>query len=72
LRLGDIKESDDSRTSVDTYQFRIAIDRARTAAEAGWITETELEGWVRRLEQEAAAGRFFSSLNFYVAVGTVP
>jgi ubiquinone/menaquinone biosynthesis C-methylase UbiE len=59
-------------TSVESYQFRIAIDRARTAAEAGWITDTELAGWIGALEQEAAAGRFFSSLNFYVAVGTVP
>jgi hypothetical protein len=59
-------------TSVESYQFRIAIDRARASAEAGWITESELASWVRVLEQEAAAGRFFSSLNFYVAVGTVP
>jgi hypothetical protein len=58
-------------TSVESYQFRIAIDRARSAAEAGWITETELAGWVGTLEREAAAGRFFSSLNFYVAVGVV-
>jgi len=58
-------------TKVESYQFRIAIDRARSAADAGWITETELAGWVTALEREAEAGRFFSSLNFYVAVGTV-
>jgi SAM-dependent methyltransferase len=58
-------------TSLESYGFRIAIDRARTAAEAGWITDGELDGWVRGLEDEAAAGRFFSSLNFYVAAGTV-
>jgi ubiquinone/menaquinone biosynthesis C-methylase UbiE len=58
-------------TSVESYGFRIAIDRARAAAAAGWITESELDGWVRALEEDAAADRFFSSLNFYVAVGTV-
>jgi SAM-dependent methyltransferase len=58
-------------TSVESYQFRIAIDRARSAAKAGWITETELTDWAGALEREAAAGRFFSSLNFYLAVGTV-
>jgi ubiquinone/menaquinone biosynthesis C-methylase UbiE len=58
-------------TSVESYGFRIAIDRARAAARADWITQSELEAWVRALEDEAAAGRFFSSLNFYVAAGTV-
>src|SRR5262249_37292507 len=58
-------------TSVESYGFRIAIDRARAAAGAGWITEGELDTWVRALEDEAAAGRFFPGLNFYVAAGTV-
>jgi ubiquinone/menaquinone biosynthesis C-methylase UbiE len=58
-------------TSVESYGFRIAIDRARAAARAEWITERELDAWVRALQDEAAAGRFFSSLNFYVAAGTV-
>jgi ubiquinone/menaquinone biosynthesis C-methylase UbiE len=59
-------------TSAESYSFRIAIDRARSAAEAGWISRRELESWIAGLEQEGAAGRFFSSLNFYLAVGTVP
>jgi ubiquinone/menaquinone biosynthesis C-methylase UbiE len=59
-------------TGVDSYAFRIAIERARSAALAGWISQEELDGWIGALEQESAAGRFFSSLNFYVAVGTVP
>jgi hypothetical protein len=58
-------------TSVSSYEFRIAIDRARAAAGAGWISESEVDGWIGTLEREASAGRFFSSLNFYVAVGTV-
>jgi SAM-dependent methyltransferase len=58
-------------TSAESYQFRIAIDRARAAAAAGWISESELDGWVQALDEAAAAGRFYSSLNFYVAVGTV-
>jgi ubiquinone/menaquinone biosynthesis C-methylase UbiE len=58
-------------TSADSYQFRIAIDRARAAAEAGWISQDELRNWVGTLEQQAAAGRFFSSQNFYLAVGKV-
>jgi hypothetical protein len=58
-------------TDPDSYGFRVAVDRAGTAARGGHITEGELEGWVDALEEAAAAGRFFSSLNFYLAVGTV-
>jgi SAM-dependent methyltransferase len=60
-----------SDTSVDSFEFRIAIDRARVAAEAGWISEDEADGWIGALEEQARAGRFFSSLNFYVAAGSV-
>ncbi len=59
-------------TATGSYGYRIAVDRAGTAARAGWITEGELDGWVDALEQAAEAGRFFSSLNYYVATGTVP
>ncbi len=59
-------------TSAESYQFKIAVDRARTAMRAGWISEAECAGWVAALEAEAAAGRFFSSLNFYIAIGRVP
>lgn len=58
-------------TSAESYQFKIAVDRARTAMRAGWISEAECAGWIGALEQEAAAGRFFSSLNFYIASGRV-
>ena len=52
-------------TEVDSYMYRIAIQRAETAAQAGWITPGECAGWVEAL----AARPFFSSLNFYVAAG---
>jgi ubiquinone/menaquinone biosynthesis C-methylase UbiE len=58
-------------TDPESYGFRVAVDRAGTAAKGGQITEAELDGWVRALEETAAAGRFFSSLNYYLAVGTV-
>jgi ubiquinone/menaquinone biosynthesis C-methylase UbiE len=59
-------------TEPDSYGFQIAVGRAGTAAKGGAISEAELAGWVRALEEQAEAGRFFSSLNFYVAAGTVP
>lgn len=58
-------------TSAESYQFKIAVDRARTAAKAGWISDAECASWVGALESQAAAGRFFSSLNFYIAIGNV-
>jgi ubiquinone/menaquinone biosynthesis C-methylase UbiE len=59
-------------TAPGSYGYRIAVDRADSAARAGAIGEDELAAWVRGLEERAAAGRFFSSLNYYVTVGTVP
>jgi ubiquinone/menaquinone biosynthesis C-methylase UbiE len=58
-------------TAADSYGFKVAVDRAGTAARAGWIGEDELAAWVGALEERAAAGRFFSSLNYYVTSGTV-
>ena len=58
-------------TAAGSYGYRIAVDRAGSAARAGWIGEDELAAWVRALEERAAAGRFFSSLNYYVTTGTV-
>jgi hypothetical protein len=58
-------------TGVESYGYRIALDRAGSAARAGAIGEDELAAWVGTLEQLAAAGRFFSSLNYYLTAGTV-
>jgi hypothetical protein len=58
-------------TDPDSYGFRVAVDRAGTATRGGAITEDELAGWVESLTASAEAGRFFSSLNYYVATGTV-
>ncbi len=58
-------------TSTESYGFKIAVDRATTAAKAGWISAGEHADWTGALEAEARAGRFFTSLNFYVAAGRV-
>jgi ubiquinone/menaquinone biosynthesis C-methylase UbiE len=58
-------------TDPASYLYKIAISRADTAQKAGWITPAERTRWVGELENLAAAGRFFSSLNFYIAAGTV-
>ena len=59
-------------TGVDSYMYKIAIQRAEIAVQAGWITADESKGWVAALEALGATGRFFASLNFYVVAGVVP
>jgi ubiquinone/menaquinone biosynthesis C-methylase UbiE len=59
-------------TEADSYMYRSAIRRAQGAADAGWLSADEFARWTAQLAALAAAGRFFSSLNFYVASGVVP
>lgn len=58
-----------TETDPAAYEFKMAIHRASAAAKAGWITDDEARGWIATLEARAAAGQFFTSLNFYVTVG---
>lgn len=45
---------------------------AEMAARAGAVTAAEADRWLAALEAEADAGRFFSSLTLFAAVGTKP
>jgi SAM-dependent methyltransferase len=51
------------------FQFEMAKHRANNAAQAGWITNDEAARWWSELEASAAAGQFFTTLNFYVTCG---
>jgi ubiquinone/menaquinone biosynthesis C-methylase UbiE len=56
-------------TDPDSYEFQMAKQRANAAAQAGWISMDEAAKWWGALESRAAAGQFFTTLNFYVTCG---
>ncbi|MFN0305878.1 MAG: methyltransferase domain-containing protein [Burkholderiales bacterium] len=56
-------------TDPASYEFEMAKHRANNAAQAGWITKDEAARWWGELEACAAAGQFFTTLNFYVTCG---
>jgi ubiquinone/menaquinone biosynthesis C-methylase UbiE len=45
---------------------------AKTALDAGVITTSEMDGWMRQLEEANRAGRFFSAAVGFMACGTKP
>ena len=56
-------------TDPASYEFEMAKLRANAAAQAGWVTAEEAARWWTELEARAAAGQFFTTLNFYVTCG---
>lgn len=53
-------------TDPQSYEFQMAKQRANAAAQAGWIAIDEAARWSGALDERAAAGQFFTTLNFYV------
>jgi ubiquinone/menaquinone biosynthesis C-methylase UbiE len=53
----------------DSYLFGMAIRLAQASAAAGVISARERDSWIDRLTEIASQGDFFSSINYYVAVG---
>jgi len=54
----------------DQSAMYYALTRAALAAlNGGGITETEHQSWMGELEQTAAKGDFFASINYYIASG---
>ncbi len=56
-------------TEAGSYLYRMAERMAEAAADAGAIGGVEAAGWLERLGELAARGRFFSSIVCYVCVG---
>jgi len=56
-------------TEIDSYLFGTATRLASAAAAIGVISESEHLDWVQQLHEIAAAGHFFSSMNYYACVG---
>ena len=56
-------------TEKSSYLFGMAERIANAAAEAGEISLEECGKWIEQLNESAAAGDFFSSINYYVCVG---
>jgi len=52
-----------------SYLYGMAQQAATRAAAAGVLSTAACTAWVRQLHAAAAAGHFFSSINYYVAVG---
>jgi ubiquinone/menaquinone biosynthesis C-methylase UbiE len=56
-------------TNSESYLFSMAERLAGAAAEVGVITPPERDKWIGHLYEFAAAGNFFSSINFYACAG---
>lgn len=56
-------------TEKSSYLFGMAERIANAAAEAGEISVEESLKWIEQLNESAAAGNFFSSINYYICVG---
>jgi hypothetical protein len=59
-------------TEPGSYLFALCERIASAAAEAGAIETGELESWLGQLRERADAGRFFSSINYFVCRATAP
>jgi len=64
------------RTHVDdtagSYLHGMASRLAKAAAEAGVVSASDGERWTAELDELAAAGHFFSTINYYLCVGVRP
>lgn len=56
----------------ESYLFGMAERIAEAAKVAGVLTTAEHDGWVSELRAVATRGFFFSTINFFLAVGVVP
>ncbi|GEM_PF-5218012 len=52
-----------------SYLFGMAERIAKAAEEAGEITSDDCKRWLEELNELAAKGNFFSSINYYICAG---